>query len=340
MSKKKVTDIEDLFPPPNWRKVLKKVKQMRKSIVSPVDTMGASCLSEKNIQKTDRELWKFQILVGVMLSSLTKDEMTAKAMSQLKDGLKKRYGGKGLCSANILKCPNDDLVEMISCVGFKNRKAVSLKKMAQLIQDNGDKVPETLPELLKIHGVGNKMALLALQIYGHVKGIPVDSHVCVIAQRLNWAKPQDNTPDKVRVTLEQWVPKENWEEINFLLVGFGQVICKTVKPVCENCKISKYCGYFNDENHWSRKKKKRRKTKKEKEKEKENKRKKKKEKDRKKKKKKEWKRKERKKKKKENRQKKTKKELESSSEEEIKKRKRKQKKKSKDPQQKSKKKRF
>ena len=43
--------------------------------------------------------------------------------------------------------------------------------------------------------------------------------------------------------LEDWLPKDRWEEINEMLVGFGQTICKPVKPLCYKCKINEFCTY-------------------------------------------------------------------------------------------------
>jgi endonuclease III len=54
-------------------------------------------------------------------------------------------------------------------------------------------------------------------------------------------KSRSQVPEKTRVLLEQWLPKELWSEINFLLVGFGQEVCGAVSPKCAQCGISSIC---------------------------------------------------------------------------------------------------
>lgn len=43
--------------------------------------------------------------------------------------------------------------------------------------------------------------------------------------------------------LEEWVPKNKWADINHLLVGFGQTICKPVAPRCWECPTKKLCPF-------------------------------------------------------------------------------------------------
>ncbi len=38
--------------------------------------------------------------------------------------------------------------------------------------------------------------------------------------------------------LEEWLPKEHWETVNFVLVGFGQVQCLPVGPKCSTCVVN------------------------------------------------------------------------------------------------------
>jgi endonuclease-3 len=84
--------------------------------------------------------------------------------------------------------------------------------------------------LLAINGVGPKMAFLYLQSIGMNEGIGVDVHVHRITHRLRWHNKEPKTPEETRLNLESWLPKEHHREINHMLVGFGQVICKPIGP--------------------------------------------------------------------------------------------------------------
>lgn len=75
-------------------------------------------------------------------------------------------------------------------------------------------------------------------------GIGVDVHVDRICRRLGWVKAKKSnsrTPEEeTRLSLQSWLPKSLWKDINPLMVGYGQLIC-TAKPKCGNCVVANYC---------------------------------------------------------------------------------------------------
>lgn len=46
-------------------------------------------------------------------------------------------------------------------------------------------------------------------------------------------------PEETRKSLQAWLPREKWKEINHLLVGFGQTVCLPVGRKCGNCELGK-----------------------------------------------------------------------------------------------------
>lgn len=72
-------------------------------------------------------------------------------------------------------------------------------------------------------------------------GIGVDIHVHRISNRLNWVSQPTKDPEKTRAELEAWLPRDLWQEVNLMLVGFGQTICLPVKPKCAECLNQKLC---------------------------------------------------------------------------------------------------
>ena len=92
--------------------------------------------------------------------------------------------------------------------------------------------------MLGLPGVGPKMAHLLLQeSFGKTEGISVDTHVHRIAYRIGWVENEIKNRNKTAGELEKWLPKERWEAINPLLVGFGQTICRPVGPKCDQCPL-------------------------------------------------------------------------------------------------------
>ncbi len=85
-----------------------------------------------------------------MLSSQTKDQITAAAMKRLQE--------HGLSAEVIKESKEDELAELIKPVGFYRVKAKNLIKAAQLICAKFDgEIPETLEGLQSLPGVGPKM---------------------------------------------------------------------------------------------------------------------------------------------------------------------------------------
>lgn len=135
----------------------------------------------------------------------------------------------------------EDLQELLKPVGFYRRKAEYLKKVATILkQDYDNDIPDTVEGLMKLPGVGPKMAHLAMLVaWNKVTGVAVDTHVHRICNRLQWVATK--TPEQTQVQLEKWLPKEYWVDFNHSLVGFGQSICSPVKPKCGECLNRSLC---------------------------------------------------------------------------------------------------
>lgn len=216
-------------PPSRWLETYSITQEQRARIPAPVDTMGCASLYEKDQPpKTQR----FQTLVALMLSSQTKDEVTSAAIWKLQKSLP-----GGLTLESVLAIPPEQLNELIGKVGFHNTKTKNIKAAAVLLRDKfGGDVPNTAEKLMELPGVGPKMAYLTLSsAWGLDQGIGVDVHVHRITNLWGWNRTK--TPEETRAALESWLPKDKWREINELLVGFGQTVCKPVGRKCIECDV-------------------------------------------------------------------------------------------------------
>lgn len=219
-----------ISPPQNWEKMYATTAEMRKRVLAPVDTMGCESLADETRSPLDRRL---QTLIALMLSSQTKDTVTAVAMKNLQENMPGGFNLQGL-----LDVEPEYLNEMIGKVGFHNNKTKYIKKVAGILRDdfNGD-IPDTIEGLVSLPGVGPKMGYLTLSAaWGRDEGIGVDVHVHRITNLWGWHKT--NNPEGTRAELEAWLPKEKWHDINHLLVGFGQTICLPVGRKCGDCDLA------------------------------------------------------------------------------------------------------
>lgn len=70
--------------PANWEEMYAVTREMRKTLVAPVDTMGCERLADTTRSPRDQ---RFQTLVALMLSSQTKDTVTAVAMKNMQENM-------------------------------------------------------------------------------------------------------------------------------------------------------------------------------------------------------------------------------------------------------------
>ncbi|EDW63697.2 uncharacterized protein Dvir_GJ16118, isoform A [Drosophila virilis] len=223
---------EQDFPNANWLQHLENIRLMRCEKPAPVDTLGChQCADQNANEKTQR----FHKLVALMLSSQTKDETTFEAMKRLK--------AQTLTPASIQGMPAVELERLLHPVSFYKNKAKYLKQTSQILVDKyNEDIPDNIQELLKLPGVGPKMAHICMATaWNKITGIGVDTHVHRIANRLAWLKKSTKEPEQTRVQLESWLPRPLWSEVNHLLVGFGQTICTPVRPNCSECLNRHIC---------------------------------------------------------------------------------------------------
>ncbi|EIW66237.1 hypothetical protein TREMEDRAFT_23302, partial [Tremella mesenterica DSM 1558] len=223
--------------PPKWKEQYDLIKRMREGIVAPVDEMPCERTSINGA--ADPKTLRFHILISLMLSSQTKDPVTAQAVSNLHSTLP-----GGLTPAALDSASPDTVSQCINKVGFWRRKTeyiqAAAKRLMEFPGDEKGDVPKTLEGLCELKGVGPKMAFLCLQAAWDINaGIGVDVHVHRITNRLRWHKPQTTTPEQTRLNLQSWLPMEYHRPINPMLVGFGQIICLPVGPRCDICLLAK-----------------------------------------------------------------------------------------------------
>ncbi|XP_049325155.1 endonuclease III-like protein 1 isoform X2 [Astyanax mexicanus] len=220
------------WEPPDWRRQLSFIREMRSGRDAPVDYMGADKCYDS---QASPEVVRYQVLVSLMLSSQTKDQVTSAAMTRLRK--------HGLSIESILRTDDDRLGKLIYPVGFWKTKVKYIKKATEMIQQEfGGDIPNTVEGLVRLPGVGPKMAHLAMAIaWNQVSGIGVDTHVHRISNRLGWTRSKTKNPEETRKALEDWLPRDLWQEINLLLVGFGQQVCLPVGPLCSTCLNQHSC---------------------------------------------------------------------------------------------------
>lgn len=239
--------------PKTFIPIYNRVRLMRAQLKTPVDKVGCALMpifiaencglhKEQILPKN----YRFQLLIAVMLSSQTKDEITAEAMLNImRYCLNELHDPNGMTLESVLKMDESIIDEKIKSVCFHRRKATYIYKSVRMLRDNFDSdVPTNVNDMLSLPGVGPKMTYLALQrAWGKMDGICVDVHVDRLCKMWRWVDAKKcKTPDHTRKALQTWLPKCLWYEINTVLVGFGQVICMARGKRCDICLANDICN--------------------------------------------------------------------------------------------------
>jgi endonuclease-3 len=180
----------------------------------------------------------FQLLVAVILSAQCTDER----VNQVTPVLFARFPGpEEMCHAEL-----EELEQLIYSTGFYRNKAANIRKASCIIVERfGGQVPNTMKDLLTLPGVARKTANIVLyNAYGVVEGIPVDTHVKRLANRLGWTTFSD--PDKIEQDLMHLFPREEWGGLSYILIEHGRAVCKAKRPLCNECHIQGLCPFVKE----------------------------------------------------------------------------------------------
>jgi len=183
-----------------------------------------SCLSHSN---------PFELLVATILSAQTTDVH----VNKVTPGLFARYRTIEAFAA----APPAELQKALSSVNFYNNKAKSIRNSARMIlEEFGGKVPQTMPDLIRLPGVARKTANIILyDAFGKTEGMAVDTHVKRLANRLGFTTFVD--PAKIEQDLMRTVAKKDWGRFSHMLVLHGRAVCQARTPLHEQCVLADIC---------------------------------------------------------------------------------------------------
>jgi endonuclease-3 len=175
----------------------------------------------------------FQLLVATILSA----QCTDKRVNMVTGGLFSRWP----TPAALAAARPAELEAVIRSTGFYRAKAKNILGCCRALVDrHGGEVPDSLPDLVKLPGVGRKTANVVLgTAFGRAEGVVVDTHVGRISRRLGLTKQ----PDAVRAErdLVTVIPREHWIAYSHWLIDHGRTVCTARAPKCERCPLEDLC---------------------------------------------------------------------------------------------------
>lgn len=185
----------------------------------------ATFLSHKN---------EFELLVAVILSAQATDVLVNKVTPKLFE----RFASvEELADASY-----EEVAEIIRQVNYYKNKAKYIVETARVVRDNYQgKVPERMEDLVKLPGVGRKVANVILaESFGLQEGVVVDTHVKRVAFRLGWT--ENLLPEKVERDLIDLLPEQRRKNTAKQLILIGREYCYAGRePDCKHCPLNRLC---------------------------------------------------------------------------------------------------
>ncbi len=191
-----------------------------------------------NLSWRDPSTTPFEVLIAEYMLQQTSVEQVL--------GVYEEFVEKYPTPASLVEADTDELGEDIEPLGLHKRTAYIERASEQIIGQHDGEVPDTLDELLDLHGVGEYTAasVLAHAYDGDVAA--VDTNVARILSRV-FGRETGDEPDA----------RENWELADRLapsgrcgdfvhaLIDFGASVCTASKPRCEGCPVNELCEYVD-----------------------------------------------------------------------------------------------
>ena len=138
-----------------------------------------------------------------------------------------------------------EIERIVKPCGLYRMKASSIKEASRILAYELDGIlPRDMDGLLKLPGVGRKIANLLL---GDVYGLPsvvCDTHCMRICARLGMYREDLRDPEKIEKILLELLPYGEGSDFCHRIVNFGREVCSARSPKCSECPVSDLCEHY------------------------------------------------------------------------------------------------
>lgn len=170
----------------------------------------------------------YVFLVTVMLSGSSTDKMAIKSASKLFE--------ENNTPEYISALSEAEIEAKIHSSGLAKTKAHNIKAVSQYIAHNG--IPNTLEELVRLPGIGEKSASCYIASILHHPAVIADTHFMRVARRLGLIATDDRS--KAVKEIKEYVPEECWTRLSMTVNLHGREVCKA-RCDCSKCFLAYLC---------------------------------------------------------------------------------------------------
>ena len=141
-----------------------------------------------------------------------------------------------------------EIERIVKPCGLYRMKASSIKEASRIISEElGGELPRDMDGMLRLPGVGRKIANLVL---GDVYGLPsvvCDTHCMRICGRFGMYREDLRDPNKIEKILLELLPYGEGSDFCHRIVNFGREVCTARSPKCTQCPMSDLCLHYEKE---------------------------------------------------------------------------------------------
>ena len=153
---------------------------------------------------------------------------------------------------DVASMANGDITEIENIIkpcGLYRMKADNIREASRmLITDFNGELPDNMDDLLRLPGVGRKIANLLLgDVFGK-EAIVCDTHCIRICGRLGMYPESEKDPTKIEKILRELIDMKEGSDFCHRIVLFGRETCTARSPMCESCGLSDLCLKREKEN--------------------------------------------------------------------------------------------
>ena len=143
---------------------------------------------------------------------------------------------------SMADAPIEEIERIVRPCGLFRTKAADIKNASRmLIDDFGGVIPDSMEELLKLPGVGRKIANLLLGDLYKKPAIVADTHCIRICGRLGFYPEDMKDPVKTERIMAEIVEPPEQSDFCHRIVQFGRDVCMARSPRCEECILADLC---------------------------------------------------------------------------------------------------
>lgn len=142
----------------------------------------------------------------------------------------------------MANAPIEEIERIVRPCGLYRMKAADIKNSCRmLIDDFGGIIPDNMEDLLKLPGVGRKIANLLLGDLYKKPAIVADTHCIRICGRLGFYPEDMKDPVKTEKIMSAIIAPCEQSDFCHRIVQFGRDVCSARSPNCHECILSDLC---------------------------------------------------------------------------------------------------